>query len=195
MEVPPSVQLESNVKFRGFILIELLVTISIIGLLIAAAAFSLTKSRISARDAARFSDGITISKALDSYSAINKGSYPMTQVATCTDTLQSSLASYLPNAKAIPQDPKPELSSGNTNFRKCYTVYRNETGTLGTGPADKAKYTYVLEIGSENTAPSDLSSYMTKDEMMIAASPWIPEDSLVRTPYYYTGPYCDTTCP
>lgn len=193
MEEPQSVQLESNVKFRGFILIELLVTISIIGLLIAAAAFSLNKSRISARDVARFSDGITISKALDSYAVTNKGAYPMTLAATCTDSLQSSLSSYLPNAKAIPTDPKPELSGGSTNnYRKCYTVYRNEVGA-GTGPADKAKYTYVLEVGAESTAPSDLSSYKTEAEL--AATGWSADTSTVRTPYYYTGPYCDTTCP
>ncbi|CAN5195400.1 hypothetical protein BH11PAT4_BH11PAT4_6100 [soil metagenome] len=177
-------------KNKGFILVELLVTISIIGLLIAAAAFSLSNSRTNARDAARFADGITLSKALDGYAAANRGSYPMTVDATCAGTLLSSIAAYLPNAKAAPVDPAAENSAGSTvNYRKCYTVYRNAPGG-GTTFADLRKYTYIIEIGIEKQAPADLSSYKTASELGVTPIP-----STVRTPYYFQGIYCDATCP
>jgi prepilin-type N-terminal cleavage/methylation domain-containing protein len=175
---------------KGFILVELLVTISIIGLLIAAAAFSLGNSRSNARDAARFSDGITISKALDGYAAANRGSYPMTATATCTDDYQAALGAYLPNAKAIPKDPRP-LQPGNStvNYLKCYTVYRNAIGA-GAGYAETKKFSYLIEVGIEKQAPADLSSYQTASELGVAEGL-----NTERTPFYFPGVYCDATCP
>lgn len=192
-------QLESKVNRRAFILVELLVTISIIGLLIAAAAFSLSSSRMNARDTARFADGITIGNALDAYAITNRGSYPMATDASCTDDYQTALGPYLPNAKAIPKDPRPaEPTNSTVNYKKCYTVYRNAPGP-GSTFADQTKFSYLIEVGIEKiivqagvvtAAISDLSSYRTATELGVTAAV-----SSSRTPFYFQGRYCDTTCP
>ena len=63
------------VESKGFSLIELLVVISIIGILIALSAFGLKNARESSRDARRKSDLETIRSALELYKS-DKGAYP-----------------------------------------------------------------------------------------------------------------------
>jgi prepilin-type N-terminal cleavage/methylation domain-containing protein len=63
-------------KQSGFTLFELLVSISIIGILIAIASFNYSSAQKKARDARRIQDVTAIQKAAEQYYAICNGSYP-----------------------------------------------------------------------------------------------------------------------
>ncbi len=88
---------------KGFSLIELLVVISIIGVLVAVAVASYTGAQIKARDARRRSDLKSIQAAMEQYySTTGANSYGT--VAT----------SFSPNP--VPTDPKPSFGSYITNY-------------------------------------------------------------------------------
>lgn len=81
---------------RGFTLLELLVTISIIGILMALATVSFTTAQKNGRDSRRRADVENVRKALEQYYALNT-QYP----AVCD---AASLVTVLPNG--LPTDPK-----------------------------------------------------------------------------------------
>ena len=82
---------------RVFTLLELLVKISIIGLLMALATVSFTTAQRNGRDSRRRADIEGVRKALEQYYAVNTA-YPV----DCSDT--GDLASVLPNG--VPNDPQ-----------------------------------------------------------------------------------------
>ncbi len=86
----------------GFTLFELLVSISIIGILIALGTVSFTTAQQSGRDSRRRSDVTGIRNALEQYYAKNS-SYP----TVCTD---AEVIEVLPNG--FPSDPK----TGDVNY-------------------------------------------------------------------------------
>ncbi len=67
---------------KGFTLVELLVVISIIGLLSSVAVVSLNSSRVKARDAKRLADMKQIMTALELYNSVN-GYYPLSDFDGC----------------------------------------------------------------------------------------------------------------
>lgn len=84
---------------RGFTLVEILIVISIIGLLSLVVLASLSEARAKSRDNARVSDLKQIELALALYREAN-GTYPADQ-----DELQSSLVpTFLPRLPADPRD-------------------------------------------------------------------------------------------
>ncbi|MBD3250193.1 MAG: prepilin-type N-terminal cleavage/methylation domain-containing protein [Candidatus Pacebacteria bacterium] len=88
----------SNTK-KGFTLLELLIVISIIGILIAVVAVAYTTVQQKSRDARRKGDIKAISDALEQYYADNESSYPSD--TNCTGIVG---ATYLPGG--VPTDPK-----------------------------------------------------------------------------------------
>ena len=110
---------------HGFTLFELLVSISIIGILIALGTVSFTTIQQSGRDSRRKSDVKGIQNALEQYYAQNSA-YP----TTCS---AAELIEVLPNG--IPEDPKTgdaayayELTCAAASFCSCATLERAEAG-------------------------------------------------------------------
>lgn len=128
----------------GFTLFELLVSISIIGILIALGTVSFTTAQQSGRDSRRRSDITGIRNALEQYYARNTG-YP----AVCND---SAVTEVLPNG--FPSDPK----SGDVNYG--YTV---------TCSVDDYCACAVLERdGTGNSATSDCTDFVSNGDYFCA---------------------------
>jgi general secretion pathway protein G len=108
---------------RGFTLLELLVVISIIGILVALGAVSYTTAQQKGRDAKRRGDLKSIQSAFEQYYAEN-GTYEI----TCSDM---ATATTMP--AGLPQDPKPSphpvyaTSCTASTYCICATL-ENETG-------------------------------------------------------------------
>lgn len=96
---------------RAFTLIELLIVISIIGVLSTFAVFNFQSAGAKARDAQRKSDLKQYHEALVNYSVKNSGFYPKYSVAAEIKTLCSALS-----LNACPEDPKPYKDGANYYF-------------------------------------------------------------------------------
>jgi prepilin-type N-terminal cleavage/methylation domain-containing protein len=97
----------------GFTLFELLVSISIIGLLIALATVSFSAAQANARDARRRGDLTSMRNAFELHYA-STNAYP----SSCSN-LASSLAAYLPGG--VPVDPDPNTATVYT-YSNCTTT-------------------------------------------------------------------------
>jgi prepilin-type N-terminal cleavage/methylation domain-containing protein len=100
----------------GFTLLELLVVISIIGILTALAAVSYSTAQSRARDSRRHGDLDGVQKGLEQYYQSNNSSYP-----TQANCYPAAMASYLPNG--IPKDPRTgvtySISCTATTYCMC----------------------------------------------------------------------------
>ena len=174
----------------GFVLIELLVTLVIIGLLIAATAVSLRNAQVNSRDSKRIGDGLTIEKGIDAYATTQRGHYPGSTDTLCAGSLSNEIAGYL-SGGVVPSDPQPEIPGGGaTNYRYCYTYYRNDASSSNL--ADAAKTRYLIEVGLEHALQADITTYHSAGDYGVT---FIPVSSSLRTPVYVSGPFCGTSCP
>lgn len=112
----------------GFTLLELLVSISIIGLLIALGTVSFTTAQKRGRDSRRESDMTNLRNALEQYYALNT-SYP----TTCSQP--ADLLDVLPNG--LPTDPKPGQSYAITCEATTYCICAHlESVNMGNATAN-----------------------------------------------------------
>lgn len=171
----------------GFTLVELLVAMTIIGLLIAAGAVSLNNAQISARDSRRIGDVTSLGKAVDAYSTANRGRYPVpdTSVA-CEQSFAGQLNPYLPNTSSFPKDPRPVSSGACATYSAGYKYYG--TNELGTNPAKDLQQKYIFVTGLEK----DIS----QETAVLTSGAGITGISSVpgRKAYYLPGPFCSTDC-
>lgn len=113
----------------GFTLFELLVSISIIGLLIALATVSFSAAQSGARDSRRRGDLTSLRNAFEQYYSANNA-YP-----DGVGTLSSELAPYLPGG--LPQDPDPNpateytFESTPTSYCGCVLLEKEDGGNAG----------------------------------------------------------------
>ena len=123
-----------NRSTKGFTLIELIVSVTIISVLVAAGAVSYTSVTRRSRDAKRQSDVEQLRSALEMFRA-DFGYYPPTGSGSWTAASNLSgdlVTTYMP---AIPTDPKTTYSyryqatnlTGGNYFGYCLTTYL-ETG-------------------------------------------------------------------
>jgi prepilin-type N-terminal cleavage/methylation domain-containing protein len=131
-------------KRKGFTLLELLIVISIIGILVTIAAASYTSSQQKARNSRRMSDMKSIQNAAEQYYAANSNVYPNAPTAVAFNNANSTT---LP--QGFPNDPKPlpytqyqytptasgycacatmEGAFGNSNVNDCSAFTAGGTG-------------------------------------------------------------------
>ncbi len=115
-------------KTLGFTLLELLVVISIIGILIAISAAAFTTAQQKARNAKRQGDINSMAKAFEQYNAANSGNY---------DSDCGNMMGALPGG-AWPTDPKSgnpypcgELGGASNTYCACAHLEPNTTNTDG----------------------------------------------------------------
>ena len=87
---------------KGFTLFELLVVISIIGILLALGAVSFSAAQKRARDARRREDMDSVQKALEQYYALSGGDYP----GSCYSSGETISYSGTVLMQSFPTDPK-----------------------------------------------------------------------------------------
>jgi len=115
---------------KGFTLLELLIVISIIGILVAVATASYSSSQKKARNSRRMSDMKSVQNAAEQYYADNDSVYPPSSVFGVT---------YLP--AGWPSDPKPSYTYTYTPSAvvpvTSYTACAQMEGAVGnaTSPA------------------------------------------------------------
>lgn len=113
-------------KQKGFTLVELLIVISIIGVLATLLMSNFIGVRQRARDAQRKSDLRQIQSALEIYRSDN-GSYPTT-VPNCSSSIKSSDCSTSTYMQNVPHDPN---GAGSYNGGNYYYQSNGTTYTLG----------------------------------------------------------------
>jgi prepilin-type N-terminal cleavage/methylation domain-containing protein len=122
---------------KGFTLLELLIVISIIGILVTVATASYSSSQKKARNSRRMSDMKSIQNAAEQYYSDNAATYPATTTFGVT---------YLPSG--WPNDPKPAsytytYSTTGSTFVACATMegaVGNASDTSGTPVVNGAYY-------------------------------------------------------
>lgn len=115
-----------NIKQKGFTLVELIITISIIAILSTISVISYSNYRAQARDAQRWSDISLLKTALDQYYSKN-GAYPNTsEIITNEGSLYSALAPYLNKQY---QDPQ---YNGDTTPAGYYYAYESSNADCNT---------------------------------------------------------------
>lgn len=136
-------------RTKGFTLLELLVVISIIGILVAVAAVSFTTAQKQSRDSRRRGDIKAIQNAFEQYNSTNNGAYAVDCASMLTGNLQGN----------TPTDPKTGAAYLMNCTTSAYCVC-GEIEQLGTGNA--------LDPGCNATDPAYSSG--TGNEIFWCAS-------------------------
>ena len=95
---------------NGFTLFELLVSISIIGIMVALAVVSYSSAQKKARDSRRIQDMQSVQKAAEMYYSQNNYAYPANTTTPWTVGGETILASYPTDPKGIAY-PSPTMST------------------------------------------------------------------------------------
>jgi len=139
-------------KTKGFTIIELLITITIIGVLATLTIVFLRPQILKARDAKRKSNINEIQTALEEYLTDN-GCYPATGAVTCTPG--NYLAPYLRKIQCDPEGGSYEYTSETTSCPSWYRIFaileniKDPSVSPGIGPGGMYNYS----AGSTNALP------------------------------------------
>lgn len=130
---------------KGFTLVEMLVVISLIGILAALALVSFASTQKQARDTQRKSDLRQYQNALEAYANLSSGLYPeFSAVRVASTTLCTSLNSKIEPDISCSEDPKSATNG-------TYNYISDGTGTSGTATATKYVVWGKLENSSSTT--------------------------------------------
>ncbi|HCC84382.1 MAG TPA: hypothetical protein DEP87_01760 [Candidatus Pacebacteria bacterium] len=109
----------------GFTLLELLVVVSIVGILIAISAAAFSTAQKKSRDARRRGDIKTLQNAFEQYNSLNSGAY----AAACSTMTSYSGTTILPGG--IPVDPKTGVTYTCTSSTTSYCACAELDGGYG----------------------------------------------------------------
>lgn len=128
---------------KGFTLLELLVVISIIGILIVIGSVAFTTAQQKGRDARRRGDIKAIQNAMEQYYANNNSSYPSSACDTALST------NYFNGD--FPTDPKtgvayPFGTCNATDYCVCAQLDDSTGGNFGTGCAAGTSHYCLQEL-------------------------------------------------
>lgn len=169
-------------KKYGFTLVEVLITIAIIGILVSVTVYGYSIALANSRDQQRLANMNTIANALEQFYTDNKhyplvtvngsstvfnASFQLDQAVNSCDATKTYLApNYIPN---IPQDPKNKLSLASCKEN-------NQDGQY--------LYTAVADSTSISSPQSfELIAKMERQKNMDSG----PPSSLTNNNYYWTG--------
>lgn len=143
----------TNKTKRGFTLIEMMVVISIIGLMSSVVLSAVTSARVKARDTQRKTQTAQFRNALELYfsangrypcgnSSCSTGVVPITGDALSTPGVALVSGGFIPS---IPSDPTYPAGTPNTTI-SC----NNTTGTAGYCYCSSGADSYVLTVNTED---------------------------------------------
>ncbi len=119
---------------KGFSLLELLVVVSIIGILIAITSVAYSTAQKKGRDSKRRADVKAMQSAFEQYNASNSGSYDSV-LTNCTGMASLGANEFLPGG--LPVDPKGvAYTCTNTAAIYCICTPALETGGGNSATAD-----------------------------------------------------------
>ncbi len=149
---------------RAFTLIELLIVITIIGILAVAFIPRLAGASGRARDAQRKSDLQQIASALEFYAQDNGGLYPTAPSTNCIP----SLTNYLTTTPVDPSNPTAAIGTGFCATGYTYKALNSQTGYLlvadlesTTDRAASGIYTKSSVTGATYGGTTTASTYLT----------------------------------
>lgn len=175
-------ELNSPRKLLGFTIIELLVVISVIGLLASVILVSLNSARAKARDARRKADLAQITRALELYYD-TYGGYPTSgwnDGGAVNYTVFSSLCNQTNFTQVMPSCPHDPLHPNNACYNAEY-VYVSESFR---DPANLGKkYVLYATLEDQSTTNLNLAYWPDSDETGI----WIAGCGSYGTPNYRIG--------
>lgn len=190
---------------RAFTLLELMLVVTIIGLLYAGAGVAFTTARRSGRDAQRIGDVLLISRAIDESAITNHGQYPRnansgSNATMCADQILGSSGSNPNNidltmftSHTIPKDPAPAVPAATCqNMLNGYT-YHTEYGHKSAVSANLAasqEVVYSIEVGLENPKQQDETEFYGQQDLQNVTA----VASTSRNRYIYNGRYCAANC-
>ena len=156
-----------NIKFprtRAFTLIELLIVITIIGILAAALLPRITSGPAKARDAQRKADLQQIATGLEFFADDNAGAYPA-ETTNCVSDVATSLADYLTVVPNDPQEKADGLAVGCADgygyqlVKNGFMLFAGLESATATG---EGHYMTTFTLTTGNTASTNLSDNVGK---------------------------------
>ena len=162
---------------RGFTIVELIITITIMGILLTLAVVNVNSTQIQARDTERKVDIESIANALEGYyltgadGSVNLGRYPSTALADNVSTLNSNLRDIDLKSFTAPgvDDPMTTfIASTNTGNAKSiqttagvlpqptkdqyvYQAIKTDGSICGAGVVDCRKFNLFYRLEGDNT--------------------------------------------
>lgn len=172
-----------NKKIKGFTLVEILITVAIIGILVSITIIATTGVRMKARDTKRISDANAIVNALQAYYDSNK-TYPTTLIPG--DPIASNGLTFL---NKVPSNPLPrtdgDCSGTDYTYLKTSAGYKL-TFCIGADNGDYPKGIVICKNGNclvqddcgETISDRDGNEYPT---VQIGTQCWMAENLKTKT--------------